>query len=639
MDSQGSLSSAPRQQPSDATGSAAAKPLGTEQVLDLVGELESRLDALKQWHHENQRHVDQLTAQGREVQGQRGELNRKVDYLSHRRDRLRQMRAAIGQRRTELENREKTFAAREARLTNKQTKLNNLQDEIGQRQSQLGSQIAQFKEDEREFDGQRETYSGHITELERQHAELTQREKALCRREEALEHGSQELKTLSFELESKRTDIEQQQRGAQAQREILADQAAQLNKLHCQVESERAELDDRQVRHDEQTGQLEQLRDDLTRQQAQQVEQGQVELAGLEERGADMKQREHKLAENRADMAKASRKVDDEKDKLKEHAKQLRTQSKKIDSRIVQLRQADAATISRQKRVHRYRELLRVRSHDLGVEKRSIQSLEQQCQAMLQQRRLLIDVKHFLETSESHMIRRWAVHKTATLVITAVLALCALTAVSYQAGQRLAQPVWRATAVVELPDIVGIANSVSLSAAQWLAQCKQLTLSDAVMAETTNHLKQRGIQEYENAATLHASLVDSITMSPGSGKQIEIQLWGSDKQRVVYVLESVTRAILSHQVAKARALNRQSAARIVKTATRDAQPLEDKRIALAMQIFVGAVVLAIVAGAVVWFMLRRASSVFDDLESDDLTYLETESAWPGSQVLNGPGDD
>ena len=632
MDSQDSSSSAPRQHPSDTTGSAAAKPLGTEQVLDLVGELESRLGALKQWQRENQRHVDQLTAQDREVQGQRGELKRKVDYLSHRRDRLRQMRAAIGQRRTELENREKTFAAREARLTNKQTKLNNLQDEIGQRQSQLGSQIAQFKEDEREFDGQRKTYSGHIAELERQHAELTQREEALCRREEALDHGSQELKTLSFELESKRTDIKQQQRGAQAQREMLADQAAQLNKLHCQVESERAELDDRQVR-------LEQLRDDLTRQQAQQVEQGQAELAGLEEMGADMKQRERKLAENRTDMAKASRKVDDEKDKLKEQAKQLRTQLKKIDSRIAQLKQADAATISRQKRVHRYRELLRVRSHDLDVEKRNIQSLEQQYQALLQQRRLLIDVKHFLETSESHMIRRWAVHKMATLVITAVLALCALAAVSYQAGQRLAQPVWRATAVVELPNIVGIANSASLSAAQWLAQCKQLTLSDAVMAETTNQLKQRGIQEYENAATLHASLVDSITMSPGIGKQIEIQLWGSDKQMVVYVLESVTRAILSHQVAKARALNRQSAARIVKTATRDAQPLEDKRISLAIQIFVGAVVLAIMAAAVVWFMLRRVSSVFDDLESDDLTHLETESSWPGSQVLNGPGDN
>lgn len=632
MNSQGSSSSAPRQHPSDTTGSAAANPLGTEQVLDLVGELESRLGALKQWQRENQRHVDQLTAQDREVQGQRGELKRKVDYLSHRRDRLRQMRAAIGQRRTELENREKTFAAREARLTNKQTKLNNLQDQIGQRQSQLGSQIAQFKEDEREFDWQRETYSGHIAELERQHAELTQREEALCRREEALGHGSQELKTLSFELENKRTDIEQQQRGAHAQREMLADQAAQLNKLHCQVESGRAELDDRKVR-------LEQLRDDLTRQQAQQVEQGQAELTGLEEMGADMKQREHKLAENRADMARASRKVDDEKDKLKEQAKQLRTQSKKIDSRIVQLKQADAATISRQKRVHRYRELLRIRSHDLDVEKRNIQSLEQQYQGLLQQRRMLIDVKHFLETSESHMIRRWAVHKMATLVITAVLALCALAAVSYQAGQRLAQPVWRATAVVELPDIAGIANSASLSAAQWLAQCKQLTLSDAVMAETTNQLKQRGIQEYENAATLHASLVDSITMSPGISKQIEIQLWGSDKQMVVYVLESVTRAILSHQVAKARALNRQSAARIVKTATRDAQPLEDKRIALAMQIFVGAVVLAIVAGAVVWFMLRRASSVFDDLESDDLTHLETESSWPGSQVLNGPGDN
>ena len=632
MDSQDSSSSAPRQHPSDTTGSAAAKPLGTEQVLDLVGELESRFGALKQWQRENQRHVDQLTAQDREVQGQRGELKRKVDYLSHRRDRLRQMRAAIGQRRTELENREKTFAAREARLTNKQTKLNNQQDEIGQRQSQLGSQIAQFKEDEREFDGQRKTYSGHIAELERQHAELTQREEALCRREEALDHGSQELKTLSFELESKRTDIKQQQRGAQAQREMLADQAAQLNKLHCQVESERAELDDRQVR-------LEQLRDDLTRQQAQQVEQGQAELAGLEEMGADMKQRERKLAENRADMARVSRKVDDEKDKLKEQAKQLRTQSKKIESRIVQLKQADAATISRQKRVHRYRELLRVRSHDLDVEKRNIQSLEQQYQALLQQRRMLIDVKHFLETSESHMIRRWAVHKMATLVITAVLALCALAAVSYQAGQRLAQPVWRATAVVELPNIVGIANSASLSAAQWLAQCKQLTLSDAVMAETTNQLKQRGIQEYENAATLHASLVDSITMSPGIGKQIEIQLWGSDKQMVVYVLESVTRAILSHQVAKARALNRQSAARIIKTATRDAQPLEDKRIALAIQIFVGAVVLAIVAAAVVWFMLRRVSSVFDDLESDDLTHLETESSWPGSQVLNGPGDN
>jgi hypothetical protein len=189
------------------------------------------------------------------------------------------------------------------------------------------------------------------------------------------------------------------------------------------------------------------------------------------------------------------------------------------------------------------------------------------------------------------------------------------------------QPIWKATAVVQVGPLSSDAASDPAVEQAWLIDQKQILTSDPVLREAINKLDQRGIRVFENAQAMRQALAAAMHVE-GKAGNITMTYTDVDKERSALVLESMTAAYLVYHLVKDRAANRPDTAKIVQRAAYAPDPVEDLRMAVAGGIFSGSLLLCLILIALLRWYLMRAARVFDGEPNEALAALENPNQWP-----------
>lgn len=232
-----------------------------------------------------------------------------------------------------------------------------------------------------------------------------------------------------------------------------------------------------------------------------------------------------------------------------------------------------------------------------------LQAVESQLAAQLGQ---LARYQAQLAQREEAMAKRWSTHRAAAVVAAAFVAAVALAVFCYAAGQRVVDPVWRASASLE---VKALADADPVSRLAWLDAQRDLLLSGPVLEETIHRLGERGVALDGKAAELRDHLGSELKARIDASNRLVLELTQrrpeSARNEVYFQLDALSRAYLGHLQTQNDAAEPIAATGISEVATLERSPVEDRRLAVGAAIFLAALGAAALAVAGVrWWMIR-----------------------------------
>ncbi len=575
----------------------------TQQAENLIGELEERLSQLKSWQQESDQHFAQLQEHTRRLDEQRAEIEQQRQEIAAQRHHVDQQREAFDEQQAQLQARQQQLSEQEDRLNAERQDFNQQQAELEQQRRQLDEARGGIEDDQAELADRHQQLDAQRSELDAQQQQRTDAIEAQQQQREQLEQLSDELEQRTAELEAREAELEQKLDAQRHQIEQAQQQADRdLQQRSSEFEQRAAEFDRRTADFDQQQSELDHLQSDLKEREAEHEQK-------LSDYQQTLKQSKDKLVAERDQFEQKQRELD-------KRAEQVEVTHKKSKTR----NQREA---TRRAKLHQYRKLMRKRTEGLRQAEVQLQVTRQQYTGLEQQRQMLVEVKKFLESSEAEMVRRWATHKSATLVVGMVLCVLLLTVVSYGSANRFVHPVWRATAVFEATPPEGAETST----AAWLNHHQQLILGDVVMGETISQLNLRGNYSFKDAQSLREHLRKTLMFTAATPGRLELTYRHSDKAAAPMLLESIGRAFVGYQTTLDRIADRAISTRILQAAAVDPKPVEDRRLMVAGILFVSLLLTTSGLTIVARWWLRRASRVFDAEANASLAVLDDPDAW------------
>ena len=343
----------------------------------------------------------------------------------------------------------------------------------------------------------------------------------------------------------------------------------------------------------------------------------------VESREAELEQ---KLVVYRDSVKRAREQLTTEQKELDSQMDAVKQQGLRFNAKFEDLRLAYSTFKERRKRLHRYRQILRVQVRSTREAQDKIVALHQQYAGLLQQRQTLREVKQFLASSEEHMARKWATHSSVALSCFVVVAVLLMAIFSHAAGQNAIEPVWRVTETIE---IEGDAKpDAKVSASAWAAEERKLLLSEPLLREALSQMAQRGVRGYSEPEPFEEHLKKALTIDAPTAGKLALAYKNTDKAVALGVTESLGRARLSYQMVQDRQAGRANSAKIVQAATLDAAPIEDGRWQLSLKIFASLLGTTLVLSVMLRLWMNRAQRLFDAHQNQGLTDVEDEQKWP-----------
>ncbi len=278
-----------------------------------------------------------------------------------------------------------------------------------------------------------------------------------------------------------------------------------------------------------------------------------------------------------------------------------------------------------QERLDHYRQQLQDQFKQLRAGEAVVDLARQQYGELLDQRQVLSEVKRYLGSCETEMIRRWSTHRGVGLVGAAVSCFLLLLLLSFGIGHRIVKPVWRARTVV---GITATVFDESRYGSAWVTKKHQMLVGDALLGEAIRLGAQRGVRIFDHVGGMREALSQGLSVHLQSPGQISLEFRHTDKQLVIDVLKSLGRAFVNHHTVQDRVSGRANSMRIFEAAARDPKPIKDGRtIASLATLLVLSLFVAGLALMLRWWMMRSVS-VFEQQVIPELEQLEDPELWP-----------
>ncbi len=336
------------------TPPAAAAAPHTDQVLNLVNELEDKLEALKQWQRQSDDHAESLRQQAIEIDRREAELQSLGSELSQRKEQVDQAWQAVNEQKELLTQRQQDLDGDRAELDEQREQIAAQQQQLEAQSEALLRQRSELEQESQRLEGLREELEGQRRGLAESRAAFEQAqaqfEAARAEVEAAREQNDEARATLLLEkqrLETDRVDVRLREQAIQAQQEQLdklrrrlaeetaqaggmADEARQNQDAWAEVEARRRELNERERQLESVRAELEERRAEVQRQQehlAQRTEEVERRAYELEQRAGQAESADAAVGE-----------VDPQREaQLRQWAEQLKQKAVELDARSQEL--------------------------------------------------------------------------------------------------------------------------------------------------------------------------------------------------------------------------------------------------------------------------------------------------------------
>ncbi|MCC7205427.1 MAG: hypothetical protein IT441_10135 [Phycisphaeraceae bacterium] len=575
---------------------------------------------------ERQQKLDTLAT---ELEAQAAELEARMHQLDQQRSELESARRDMHNKQQQVEDERAKLTEERAAVQARKQRLDEMAGDLKQRALELERRTAEAKE--------LAVQQGPIEEARKN---IAQQQTLLDEARASLEQQRKGLEDRERQFQQKQADLEAQLQQVESARQEADDQAAAAEEAHQQqISQQRRELEEKAKQLEELEALLTQQQGDIeTQRQALEYRQNRAEtFEGLEGQvGEPSTELDAKWKEYHDTVNQAKAKLAAEQERLAQWQQDLETRTasggKTADAAALErLRKLEAALREREAKLDEHERMLREQARSVEQVQNGSQADQQRYAGLLQQRQVLLEVKRFLENSEAEMVRRWATQKAASLVVTALLSVSVLAVASYMLGQRMYEPTWRATSVLQ----IGHGDEVPAAPDAWLNQEKAILLGDEVLAATVDALVKEGAGSFGNAAHLRKHLDAYLKVAYDGGNKIRLiydQPGEGGRQALVPVLNCLARSFKGYQMVLDRQAGREDTVEILEPAIRQPQPIDDLRWHVTAAIFIGALALTFLSGLAIRNWMRKAEHLMDQNAPPEVATLTDDKAWP-------PADD
>ncbi len=391
-------------------------------AVDLLGDLQNRLEALKNWQTQSEQQAERLREQSRAIEDERGALDTRQkqidtawDQIAGEKQTLADERAQVKARLVELDaarhdldqdraTLEKLRASFETERAEMEDLLKSEQDDLAARRSQLEEEAKAsalvLKKDRDTLGNERKAVEARQTELDAAFAKLREDESALTSRQEAfqsritqIEAEHAQIAEQRQELEGVRAKLEKQLNDLDHRNEQLAARAAELEALRHEVDAEIAGFTEREkaVVEAEKHLAAEKLELKKNREQLHRV-QIEQELRGdsLNAQEASLNKAREALVQRASEASSLGDEQGDLSSALTEARAKLDEERHRIQKAESQLKEVRGRFDQREKEANELREQLDHRTAELKKLSSQVESLRASAQQSEHERKLAI---------------------------------------------------------------------------------------------------------------------------------------------------------------------------------------------------------------------------------------------------------
>lgn len=475
---------------------------------------------------------------------------------------------------------------------------------------QLESATAARREDEVRRNAStelQEELAGVRTRLDRSESEAASLRGELEQAKSRIERETRTIATLQRQLDQQAassSEIESARRALAEANGRLEASSRRAVELEAEVESLRTRIEAERPTTPASSAEVERLERELSSAKSMLVERD----ARVQALAAEV--REARNARGTADAGEASR--------LQERARQL--------SRAAELLRV------RRDRLHRLREALRRRVKGLArptpeveAPRTSGQSTLIELRQLQAKREELRQVQKFLAESEVRLVRRWAVHRGASLGMLAGVFAVVLAVAGWMAAD-LVWPV-RGTASVDLIARGAKGQPIDPRLAEGWGTWHAALLGDPLFAEqVAERLAARGAAP-SDPAKVGAMLSKDLKVDADGPGRLRLVLSGEDRNALPVVLDTVATSLAKESAAQASRRPDQTPAIVVGERTKegkiaysllDPRPIDATQLTRAGLIAGGLLACSVVIGVAATLMLRRVRRIMGTEEHPSL---------------------
>jgi|GEM_PF-6849929 len=526
-----------------------------------------------------------IQEQLRDLETRQAELNSQTEQLQVQRDELAQAREAAGQDQSAIQSLQQKLSETEQALQAAQKTLARAQEE-SKDQENLGNTLRIELEQVELLTKQ---FNDANQELEQANDTLTMRDEALADKQEKIESLEQTLASERTAHEAFKAELENNGSGNTGSAE-LAEREQSLNEREQALEAKQAEI---KTKLDESRAAL--------REEKERLEQ-QAESLGSSDTGID--------AQAYAELQRKAEKYDRRKAELQEAEETLRKRREKLkeqkrlqDQKTLQIKEADRVGGS-------------------AVHTQKMQGIERE-------RQMLIEVKKFLERSETEMVSRWATHKASSTAIMLIIGLMAMAGFSYGVSMKLVMPTYTTSATITIPAAEGAPEQTQT---EFLDTYRQQLYSDEVMRLAIRQLEQMGDPMFKTASKLRTHVRQHMQVN-AAPPNLAMEYVSDQPTLGEPLLTAMTQALFSHRLRTDREAGLpDTTTRIAKSAHTTSSDIMPERYKLAGMILGG----LIAATGLLWLIARvafgRSKRVFDEDDNVQLSTLDKPSTWSPVKV-------
>lgn len=605
-----------------------------ERVERLEKSLDERSVDLETRDADMRRRLEELESRERESEQRENELREQI--TGEFEARINELNQTLEGVRSEVESLRQQLDERNAELERVRSEAD---DRVRAREEELRNEF------EQRVEGAKQSGDERVQSLER---ELDEARNALQEASSQREQNDRERQ----ELEAKVGELGQQLDSLRREAEEAKRRAEEASSENGDVASAAAESDERAKRLE---AELAKTRDQLAeagRHLSEAQERAREQSEKVEALGAELEQVKAKASEapapaaastgiDPAEVAKRDRVIELLKGKLdaaSAQCKQLQEQVGTGGAASPSDPQQKAALDALQQKLLAKQQELDVAAHKLAAREKALEgkggakpmspmggagteeereALRKESEALYTQREQLAEAKASLDRKAKKVAARASKGKAANLMMSAVITMAILAALSWYVVGQIVQPVHVAS--VEL----GIdPQETDLSDRQREAwqDYHEALLDDPQFHElAARRLKQRGYSEFGTPSDVRSMVSDGlITMESGSDGRLTLLYTGPGSDRTERVLDTFSGS-LSGFANETRDHRFDAAATAVITpVASDPTPIEDPRLNMFAMVFGGACAFALFGSVIMWRRMARDLTQFEDRLADGL---------------------
>ncbi len=337
---------------------------------------------------------------------------------------------------------------------------------------------------------------------------------------------------------------------------------------------------------------------------------------------AQIHERDNTIAELRSELsAKSHEESSSDADAVAEIAKRdeaITILKERLDEAMAQARSSAApvsnpgptdADYRRRDRLRQYKTLLRTQARKIMSAQDALARRHADCELVLQSRAKLAALAQQLARAEKKNTSTRARSGAAAAVLYMTATLGVLSMMSWEVSKRVWPGTYIAKAIVEAD--IGRRTPKTEDLAAWQKDHADLLSDPRLMEVAAQRMQQRGLTALGSPGELAARMKQDMYVQSSRPGSLTVELRGEGAEKTALVLDTFVTAYKSVSDQARDERTNDIGLNIAQAATAGTEPLMDKRLEKAAEVFAGAALAAMLAGLVIWSRMVSVKRKFD----------------------------